>query len=250
MAVPKVLIFTPTYFKKDYCMDEFVANALQITYPNKTHIIVDNSPTPEYAEELKKRLAHTPIQVYHVERGKTTREALARAQNFGRRLAIDGGYDYMLSLESDIFCPKDVIQKLMRWAKPVVTGMYMIGDKERDLFLPCVTLLRYVPALGMLGTRLLGVKGTKEEQNQTMDWEEIEEFMKEPLQQVAAGGMGVCLMDIEVLKRIPFMFELALEGHSDIYWFNDCYRAKIPVYVDTTVQCDHDFSDWGKITDR
>jgi glycosyltransferase involved in cell wall biosynthesis len=250
MALPKVLIFTPTYDKKDYCIDAFVENALTINYPNKHHIIVDNSPTPEYSEQLKKRLAHTNIEVYHVPRGKTTREALARAQNFGRRMAIDGGYDYMLSLESDIFCPPDVIQRLMRWAKPVVTGIYMIGDKERDLFLPCVTLFRYVDSFGMLGTRLLGVEGTKEEKNQTMNWDEIEEFMKQPLQQVAAGGMGVCLMDIEILKKIPFMFELGLDGHSDIYWFNDCFRNKTPVFVDTTVQCDHDFSDWNAVKDR
>jgi glycosyltransferase involved in cell wall biosynthesis len=237
MKLPKVLIFTPVYDKKDYSMDKFIQNSLQINYPNYTHILIDNSATQDYVQVLIKKTKGTNIGVYHVQRGNNTRESLARAQNFARKIAIEQDYDYMFSLESDITCAPDTIQRLMLHNYKVTTGLYLIGDKKTNTFIPCATLLEYQDNIKMYGTRLLKL-------------DEIAEFIKPGLKQVAAGGFGCCLIARSVFTKITFMYEPHLDGHSDIWFFNECFRQQVPVIMDTSVKCDHDMSDWDEVKDK
>lgn len=232
MKYPKVLVFTPIYDKKDYCLDKFVEHADKLLYPNYNHIFIDNTNDGGvYAEKLKAK----GLDVAHIDRGKTTREALARAQKFARKFAIKEDYDYMLSLESDIMIKPDTIHRLMAWGKDVITALYLIGND--DIKIPCITLPKYSKELGAWGTRLLKP-------------EEIPQYMNQGLRQVQAGGMGCCLIHKNVFKKIDFYFDPRFRSHSDVYFFNHCWENKIGSYVDTGVYLDHDNSDWTKVEDR
>ncbi len=232
---PKVLIFTAIYEAKDYCLDAFLENAKKLTYTNYEHIIVDNSSTDKYYLELKERLKDTNIKVFHVERGNNTREALTRAQNFGRRYTLENGFKYMFSLESDIFPPKDAIENLIRYAVPVITGRYDIGTPRMKL--PCITIKEYSKKLNAWGTRLL-----------TPD--EVPRYTNKGLVKVQAGGMGCALIHKRILNKIKFTYDPRFQGHSDIYFFNACFNKKIPVFVNTSLYCEHDNSDWSKVEKR
>jgi len=235
--LPKVLVFTVIYEGKDYCLDEFVKHAQQLTYPNYRHVFVDNSNTEDYYHKLKEKLEPLGIDVYHVERGNSSREALARSQNFARQIAIDEGYDYMLSLESDIMCPPETIQALMAWGRDVVTGLYLIGNENVQV--PCITILKWNNSLGAYGSRLL-------------DPEEFNDYLNKGLKPVAAGGFGVCLMSRHAFEPQAFYYDSrdGLMGHSDIYFFNDMHRRKIQTYVDTHCICRHENSNWDEVEDR
>jgi GT2 family glycosyltransferase len=106
MKLPKVLVFSPTYEGKEYCRKEFVDNISRLSYPNYDFLMIDNSRTDDYYNLLKKE----GVNVVKVPRGANSREALAAAQNYARRKALDEGYDYVLSVESDVFPPRDIIQ--------------------------------------------------------------------------------------------------------------------------------------------
>jgi len=235
MLSPKVLVFTPIYKAKDYCLDEFLENCKKITYKNYEHIIIDNSDTKQYYYELQSRLEGTGIKVFHTERGNNSREALARAQNVARKYFLEGDYKFLLSLESDIFPPIDFIQKLILHLRPVVTGFYEIGSQT--VRLPCITIKEYHKNLGAFGTRLLRK-------------DEYKDYTNVGLKEVAAGGMGICLMERWVVELFPFYYDPRFTGHSDVYFFNDCLNHSIPVYVDTDIVCDHKNSDWANVTDR
>lgn len=238
MGLPKVLIFTITYSGKDYCLDEFVENCKKFTYKNKEHIFIDNSDDGgEYTKKLKERLEPLGIKVYHVERGNTSREALARSQNYARKLFLEGDYNYLLSLESDIFPKPNIIDALILDAVDVVTGLYMIGFKEKNTRWPCITKYEKNPNTGTYGSRLLYK-------------DEWAEYINQGLKQVAAGGMGCCLMFRDVVEEIPFTYIPGLRPHSDVFWFNDARKLGYPVFVDTNVICEHKNSDWGKVGDR
>lgn len=238
-------MFTPTYEGKDYCAQDFIDNVKKFTYPNVRHMILDNSANPGYLDVLKRRVAGTNIEVLEVGRGKSSREAIARAQNYARKVALEEGYDYLFSLESDVFPKENIIERLLIHARKVVTGLYFIGTTDKKLCVPCATLLVHKPEIGMLGTRLVGIT-----EDRKFDPDEIERFLRSGLVQVAAGGMGVCLMHRSVIEKIPFMYEPKMAGHSDIFWFNECHRKGIAVYVDTAAICDHRYSDWTKVKDR
>jgi len=229
----KVLVYTPIYSGKEYCLPEFVENCKQFNFPDYKHIYIDNSIDEEYVERLKS----LGLEAYHVERGNNTRESLTRSQNFARRVAIDDGYDYMISLESDIFPEKDFIQKLIMSGKPVITGLYMIGDKSKGQRHPCITVKKWNETLQAFGTRLLTA-------------EEAQKLPSEGLMPVAAGGMGCCLIRREIFTEFPFWYEPRLKGHSDIFFFNDMYNYNIPVYVDLSVYCEHDNKPWADVKDR
>jgi len=231
MKLPKILIFTVTYAGKDYCLKEFLANVSNINYPDVRHIFIDNSPNLNYVHKLR-RLGLT---AYHTERGNNSREAIARSQNFARRIMLRDGYDYMFSLESDIMCPPTIIQDLLKRGRDVISGLYQIGDK--DLRVPCITLAKWNADLGAFGTRLLQP-------------EEFKDYYCQGEKRVQSAGMGCCLIHKRILEHTAFTYDTRLKGHSDIYFFNSMFKKKIPVYVDTDIRCDHKNSKWCDVRDR
>ena len=90
MKLPKVLVFTVTYDKKDYCFDGF-AKQFPLNYPNFRHVWIDNTNDGGvYADKLESK----GLDVIRVKRGNTAREALARCQNVARKIALEEDYDF------------------------------------------------------------------------------------------------------------------------------------------------------------
>jgi len=233
MKFPKVLIFSPTYEGKEYCRERFVETINKIKYPNFDFIMIDNSKTEDYYNKLKKE----GIDVRRVPRGNNSREALAASQNYARRYALDNNYDYVLSIESDIFPPTTIIQDLMKHWKPVIGAWYLIGGTtEKIPKHPCVFLLDNSKHGA---TRLITLK----------EHEQAKE--KGGLQQVHGMGVGCTLIDINVLKEQVFWCDNRFTNkHSDVYFYMDLWNKKVPVYVNYDVYVEHQPSDWSLVHDR
>jgi len=239
MQLPKVLVFTPVYEKKDYSLNRFLKHVSKIKYPKDRieHIFIDNSATDEYYKSIKRKVEAFGFKIYHIERGANSREALARSQNFARRQALNKDYDYLFSIESDIYVPEDVLIKLLTHGKDVVTALYHIGDREKGQRVPCITLPEWSETLNAWGTRLLRK-------------EEFELYTNIGLIQVQAGGMGVCLMSKLAFESTPFFYDPRFQGHSDIYFFNKMFMHHIGVFVDTNIICEHENTPWDTVEDR
>jgi len=238
MRLPKVLAFTVTYSGKDYCLDEFIDNIQKFTYTNYEHIVIDNTnDNGEYTQRLKDKFEPLGIKVYHVKRGESSREALAKSQNFARKLFLDGDYDYFFSLESDIFPKPNILDVLVSHGLDIVGGLYMLGFVEDGTRTPCITLDWYNEKTRTYGTRLI-----------TPD--KFMDYLNKGVKEVAAGGMGATLMYRDVVEKVPFTYIPGLGGHSDVYWCNDARKKGYIITVDTSVLCEHKNSDWGKVSDR
>lgn len=236
--LPKILVFTPTYKGKDYCADDFIQTCLKLTYKNRKHIIVDNTNDGgAYAEELRQRYGHLGFEIYHIERGASTREALARAQNLGRKIVLEEGYDYMFSLESDVFPLSNVIDVLLLANQDICAATYAIGNREDNTRTLCITVDDYKEKTNTWGTRLLTPK-------------ESNEWVNTGLRVVAAAGMGACLIHKGVLEKIAFTFVPGHSGHSDVFFMNTARRKGFHVVVNTDVFCKHVNQDWATIEDR
>lgn len=230
--LPKVLVFTITYDGKDYCFDDFKAQCERFNYPNYRHIWIDNSKDDSYT----KKLLSEGLEAYHVARGNTSREALARSQEFARKIAVKEGYDYLLSLESDILgVPEDIIQRLIGRSKEVVGCYYEIGSP--DYRIPCITLPNKDSITGLIGTRLLEPK-------------EKVSFLNKGLANVNSCGLGCTLINREVFESIGFFYYRDLKSHSDVFFANDVWRAGYRIFVDTDIQLDHHNVPWSTVKDR
>lgn len=237
---PKVLVGTPTYEGKDYCLDAFVQNIRKINYPNWNYCIVDNSRKKNYYHKLQRKY---PGRVVHVNRGENSRSALANSSNYLRKKALDEGYDYLLMLEVDLFPPKDVIQRLMRHNKKVIGHPYFtgMGDKKR----PCIFVV-----------------DKQSEQMWGSKWLEAEEWNKYldgGVHQVHGMGVGCVLIHKSILERFPFYYSSADEvrmadkesrRYPDTYFYLEMHNNGIPVFIDSSVIVPHDHRGYANLVDK
>ena len=246
MHEPRILVGITTYEGKDYILDRCMNNILGQDYPKSKFdvVVVDNSKDWNYFLKLKRRGYKN---LYHVERGDNSREALTKAQNKIRKLLLEGNYDYLLFVESDLLIPQGTIRRLVAHQKPVVGSVYNIARDHN--FIPCI-FLDDLSVDGFRATRPLGIKMVDGEKK--LDPQEVVDFLKRGgIQQCHGVGFGCTLIQKQLVERFPFWYDGRFENkHSDVYFYLDLSRESIPVYVDTDVVIYHEPSDWGSVKDR
>lgn len=126
MTYPRILLATPTSKHKDYCADKWIEYIKSLTYPNLDILIVDNSSDPEYHKKFLKE----GFKVLYLapKKNEDIKLLIARSQEVIRNYCILGGYDYLFSLESDIFSAPNIIEHLLNFRKSVVGLSYFIGQ--------------------------------------------------------------------------------------------------------------------------
>ena len=243
--LPRILIGVTTYEGKDYIFDRAMKHIAALDYPRFNVVVVDNSPTLNYFAKLKRRGYR---DIYHISRGANSREALTNSQNKIRGIFLEGNYDYLLMIESDLLVPRDTIKRLLSWDKPLVGSVYNIGRQGQ--FIPCI-FLDDVKKQGFKGTRPLGVKEI--DGKKTYIKSEIVEFLNRGgIQKCHGCGLGCTLIKREVIEDVGAFWcdERMTDKHSDVYFYLDCSRKNIPVYVDTTILVPHYPSAWEDVKDR
>lgn len=249
MNLPRVLIGSPIYEGKEYCRKEFVESIRNLTYPNKSFVMVDNSKGTSYLAKLRR----DGVPAVRVNRGRNSRDALANASNYLRKRAIEGGYDYLLMLECDIFPRKDIIEQLLKSAdvespllnvgRRVIGAPYHISDGKTTHL--CVFMPYRNEEVGLVGTRPIG-PGKEAE------------FLNTGLRQVHGMGVGCTLIHRSILEQFPFWYSELDDDrmqnkterkHPDVYFYLDLHNAKVPVYCDTGLYALHRPSSWKDVKD-
>lgn len=246
---PRVLVGITTYKDKDYMLDNCYKAVLNFVYPSDKYdvIIVDNSNDKgRYANRLRRRGYK---KVFHTLRGENSRQALTNSQNLIRRKLLEGDYEYLLFVESDLLPDKNLLQRLLNYGKKVVGSTYFIGTG--NVKVPCI-FLADVAIKGMGATRPLGLTRDPETgENKDYDPEEIKKFIGTGLRQVHGCGFGCTLIKREVLEDIKFWCDERFDNkHSDVYFYLDMERNNIPVFVDTDHVIPHYPSRWDLVEDK
>jgi glycosyltransferase involved in cell wall biosynthesis len=222
---PKVLVGCPVYSGKDYIIDRFINRIKELTYENYDILLVDNSETNDFAKKIKS----LGINVVKIKYDPNSKKRLVSSRNYLREYALKNGYEYFFNLECDLIPPKDVIEQLMSHNKEVVSGWYYIGSK--DNVRPC--LAREWTLVDMQFTYKENI---------------IEDLGENRLMKVFLGSFGCSLIHRSVLEKIKFRTYPTLSHHDDTWFYFDCEKNKIGVYVDTDILIPH-FQDykWDEI---
>ena len=222
----KILVACPTADVKDYCFNEWVDNVKSFTYPNYDVYVCDNSVERQYYADKKKEL-ETEDEFFRMGRVNPLiypdfKYALAKSHDNCRTMALKGDYDYLLHLESDVFPPVNVIERLLDARKKVVGAMYHIELGEKSTL-----MIQHLEEFG-------------EAKRETYNLGETDlDFVDGSVKKIFSCGLGCVLIHKSVLKEVPFRYEEGAPVHPDSFFFADLDMKDISAYVDTSIYCEH-----------
>jgi len=127
-----------------------------------------------------------------------------------------------LHLETDIFPPINVIERLMDARKKVVGALYFIEEGERS----------------KLMIQKIEDWGIDHRETYNIDENDIL-LVSGGLEKVFSCGLGCVLIEKSVLKDVIFRYEEGSPVHPDSFFYADLDSKQIPVYVDTSIICEH-----------
>ena len=234
MMYPRVLISMPTADKKDYCVDEFINQIKTFTYPLYDIFILDNSKDPKHV----KKFWENGIKAVHEPVNGNFKEELARHQNIIRNYFLNGDYDYLLMLESDVFAGECIIENLVSYADvykaSIVTATYEIRKDEDVLCLTSTSDRRAVRSEKILtrdhGYNIMG-QGTLP----------LRHLLVDPDARITATGIGCTLFSRNVLEQVEFRVDLKLNPNafSDTFIFTDAIKLGHEVLINSNLICEH-----------
>lgn len=135
------------------------------------------------------------------------------------QMALDGGYDALLTVEHDMVLPSNAGQKLWDTDAPVVYGIYMLRHG-----IPTLNAWQYI------NNRSLGM-------SLSLYPDEVRKGRQQGCLQVCGVGWGCTLIRREVLERIPVR---ATSGDAgDMAFATDCVRGGIKQIARFDVPCEH-----------
>lgn len=217
MKMPKVLVGCPTSFHKEYCLDKYIAGVKALTYSNHDVLLVDNSKDNKYFNKIKK----LGLPVIKGPWFEGALDRIVTSRNILRQKVLDEGYDYLFSLEQDVLPPGDVLDRMVKHKKKIVSGVYFAHNTMPDGSTPLIPLVY----------KLIDKKTL------TMVPIDEQEFASNEIIEVASAGLGCVLIHKDILKEVKFRYENKV--FDDRFFFIDCYRKGFKVFCDTSIKCKH-----------
>lgn len=220
---PKVLVGCPTYKGKDYCLLKYAKAVLSLNYDNYNILLVDNSKTGDYIEDIKK----TGIPVLKDVHNENHKESIVHSRNLLRKKALEQGYDYLLSLEQDVIPPKDIIEKLLAHNKKIISAVYFTIYKFKG-----VQKLRPL---------IWGEVPGEKDKMQFLNLE-VKEAMKSKqpsLKKILMCGLGCVLIHRDVLEKIEFRNHPEYKTYDDFQFCQDSREKGFDIFADLSVSCNH-----------
>jgi len=212
----RILVGCPTSEHKAYCLREYAEGLSRLAYPSFDVLLVDNSEGIEYSRKIQD-LGFDVVRGLFLPRAK---ERIVASRNLLRERFLQGGYDYLFSLEQDVIPPADALERLLRHGKHIMSGVVFTrfeiqGEK------------RIKPLLW----------GFSEDPDQMrfMDTE----VATPGLYQIRACGLGCLLLHRDVLEKIPFRLLTDRSTFDDVPFCKDAYDFGFEMYADTSVKCRH-----------
>ena len=118
----KILVGAPVYEGTRYSIGEFLDTIRNLDYSNYDILLVDNSQTDDFFQELKKEEGINVIKDTLKE--KPNLKKVVSSRNKILEYALDNKYDYVLMMDSDVIPPKNIISELLTSGKDLISGLY------------------------------------------------------------------------------------------------------------------------------
>ncbi len=153
---------------------------------------------------------------------------VASARNYMAQYALDGGYDYILMVDSDTVPPDGALDMLLEGHYPVKVGTYIYGLNHEltvAFRVDSAHTMRYDDSRLIPASEVVAYGGAE----------------------VAVGGsgLGCALIRTDVFRRLKkpwfrwLTYDNGAELGEDCYFAELCRTANIPMILDSRVLCGH-----------
>lgn len=152
---------------------------------------------------------------------------IMRNYHKGRQIALDGGYDAMLTVESDMIVPSDALAKLAQVDADIACGFYVYRHQTPGAP-PCWSPLHWTE--------------TTTEPEFWINWQPDGLDAWGKVIRVSGGGLGCTLIYRHVLERVDFRI-VVMAGRiitdCDTWLFHDAMKTGHVIKCDLTTICGH-----------
>jgi len=228
----KVLIATITSDAKKYCQEDFLNNLKLLDYKPADFIIIDNSETVKNSIAIEK---HGFKTFWLPRKGKTSEKMMYESEAFLREKFLKGGYHFLMRIESDLFPPQDIVQRLMMHRSrtdngilPIVSAAYFITNDGKDHL-----MMQDIEEQGTGSKELMMCNVT--------DMHDMVR-MTGGLVKTASCGMGCMLTAKEVEENIQLTYDDRM--YPDAQWHHHANQLGYNKFIDTSVLVEHQNRAW------
>jgi len=229
MNFPKVLVAAPVNERKSYCIQDYLDNNKQLSYPNKQFYFVDNSKDEKWGIRT---IGSQGLECNYQEPYGRNQNYITLSYEDIRIRAIKGNFDFLFLKESDILTPPNIIEEFLSYNSPIVTANYFIGQGEKSRLLKME--INDEPFTIATNRNIVG------EEN-FLDY--VQETNRSSMH-----GMGCLFLHRSVFTKFHFHVSPNDPSHCDTYFWFDIKAAGIPVVVHPVI-VKHLNSSWQSITD-
>jgi hypothetical protein len=209
----RVLVGTPTFEYHRHCLGEFIAALRAQSDTQFDLMLVDNSPTEQYVDELRA----LGLPAFRAPFHPLMRRRTAQARNMIREVVLRGDYTHLLFLDQDVILPVDGLSRLLMLQLPVVSGVYckvIDGDPYAFVVLPGwenrASAARVTPLARIVGRGVI---------------------------EIEAAGFGCLLVERDACAEIPFRYRN--DVGADLVFCEDLRAAGWRIFCDTDLVCEH-----------
>ena len=208
----KILVGCPTSDYQEYALQEYAEAIKSLTYKNYDHLLVDNSKENSYLKKIKA----TGLQAIKSTYFESAKKRILTSRNILRQRVIEKNYDYLLSLEQDIIPPKDIIERLLKSKKEIISAVYFM-PKDNTL----------IP--------LLAIDEGKEKYGY-IPFEYADK--NNHIININYAGLGAILISKKVLEKVKFRTD-ETPGFDDWFFCKDAEKEGFKIYADLSIKCKH-----------
>lgn len=208
----------------------------KLTYPNKEVCICDNSDNLLYYSHLLN--TYKEFSFLRVNpKNKTIAQTICESYNKLVEFAIKKECHYIMVIESDIFPPFNIIERLINANVQVISAMYHVGiGSKSSLLLQRVHEDMLVTSAN--GSLILKV-------DSLIDGDDIL-FVDGSIKEIFACGLGCTLIHASIFANIPFRYSNEDNYFNDTFFYIDLFQRGIKNFVHTGIVCEHRNIQWDK----
>lgn len=224
--LPRVLVGAPTSEGHRYIIDKYLRRIKNLTYSNYDLLLVDNSEGDEFVRYLAKK----KIKVIKALHYRNLLERITASRNVIINYMLQNNYDYLMSIDTDVIPPKDVIEKLLKRKKDLVGFLTHMGFKLKK---PAVLKNGYI-----LKDKYWGLHA--------YTWAEIKKMPD--FTKVYGTSVACLLISRKVFESgVRFRYTPYFGVGEDIWFFAECNQKGFEFWLDKSVRVKHYNKDRSKI---